>query len=70
MEFGQGQTTTFYFTESFLCFQLNKSVLETKETKQVDSQLNFAPKIMKFYLVVFENELIEDTMLVPKKFQN
>ena len=70
MEFGQGKNTTFYFTESFRCFRLNKSVLETKETKQVDSQFHFAPKIIKFYLVVFENELIEDAMLVPKKFQN
>ena len=45
-------------------------LLGTKETKQVDSQLHFAPKIIKIYLVVFENELIEDAMLVPEKFQN
>ena len=70
MEFGQGKDTTFYFLRSFRCFRLNKSVLETKETKQVDSQLHFAPKIIKIYLVVFENELIEDAMLVPKKSQN
>ena len=70
LELGQGKNTTFYFTESFRCFRLNKSVLETKETKQVDSQLHFAPKIIKFYLVVFENELIEDAMQVPKKSQN
>ena len=70
MEFGQGKNTTFYFLRTFRCFRVNKSVLETKETKQVDSQLHFAPKIIKFYLVVFENELIEDAMQVPKKSQN
>ena len=67
---GQGKNTTFYFTGSSRCFCLNKSVLETKETKQTDSQLCFAPKNTKIHLVVFENELIEDAMLVPKKFQN
>ena len=41
-------------------------MLETAETKQVDSQLCFAQKIIKIYLVVLENELIEDAMLVPK----
>ena len=70
LELGQGKNTTFYFTESFRCFRLNKSVLETKETKHTDSQLCFAPKIIKIHLLVFENELIEDAMLVPKKFQN
>ena len=70
LEFGQGKNTTFYFTESFRCVRLNKSVLETKETKQTDSQLDFAPKIVEIHLLVFENELIEDAMLVPKKFQN
>ena len=70
LEFGQGKSTTFYFTESFRCFQLNVTVLETTETKQTDSQLCFAPKIIKIHLLVFENELIEDAMLVPKKFQN
>ena len=70
MEFGQGKNTTFHFTESFRCFRLNKSVLETKETKQADSQLCFAPKNNKIHLVVFENELIEDAMLVPKNDQN
>ena len=69
MEFGQGKTTTFYFIESFRCFRLNKSVLGTKETKQADSQFCFAPKIIKIHLLVFENELIEDAMLVPKKSQ-
>ena len=67
---GQGKNTTFDFTGSSRCFRLNKSVLETKETKHTDSQLHFAPKITKIHLVVFENELIEDAMLVPKKFQN
>ena len=66
----QGKNNTFDFTESVCCFWLNKSVLEIAETKQVYSQLYFAPKIIKFYLLVFENELIEDAMLVPKKFQN
>ena len=72
LEFGQGKNTTFYFLRTFRCFRVNKSVLETKETKQVtlDSQLHFPPKIIKLYLVVFENELIEDAMLVPKKSQN
>ena len=70
LEFGQGKNTTFYFTESFRCFRLNKSVLETKETKQADSQLYFAPKNIKIHLLAFENELIEDTMLVLKKSQN
>ena len=70
LELGQGKNTTFYFTESFRCFRLNKSVLETKETKQGGSQLHFARKIIKIRLLVFENELIEDAMLVPKKFQN
>ena len=68
-EFGQGKNTTFYFTGSSRCFCLNKSVLETKETKQTDSQLCFAPKIIKIHLVVLENELIEVCMLIPKKYQ-
>ena len=70
LEFGQGKSSTFYFTGSFRCFRLNKSVLETTETKQASSQLHFPHKIIKIHLVVFENELIEDVMLVPKKFQN
>ena len=70
LETGQRNNNTFYFTESFSCFRLNKSLLETAETKHTDSQLHFAPKITKIHLVFFENELIEDAMLVPKKFQN
>ena len=69
-EFEQEQNTTFYFLVSFHCFRLNKIVLDTIETKQAESQFYFAPKNIQFYLVVFENELIEDAMLVPKKFQN
>ena len=45
-------------------------MLETAETKQVDSQLYFASKNIKIHLVVLENELIEDAMLVPEKSQN
>ena len=59
----------FYFRESFCCFRSNKSVLDTTETKQADSQLYFAPKIIKIGSVVFENELIEDVNLVPKRSQ-
>ena len=59
MELGQGENTTFYFTESFWCFQLNKSVLETKETKQADSLKKIAPKKFEIHLVVLENELFE-----------
>ena len=70
LEGGQGINNTFDFTESVCCFRLNKSVLETAETKQSDSQLYFAPKIVKIHLLVFENELIEDAMLVQKKSQN
>ena len=70
LESGQGKTTTFYFTESFCCTRLNKSVLETTERKQADSQLHFAPTIIKIHLLVFENELIEDAVLVLKKSQN
>ena len=66
LELGRGKHNTFYFTESFRSFRLNKSVLETTETKQADPQLHFAPKIIKNHLLIFENELIEDTMLVPK----
>ena len=62
----QGKNNTFDFTKSFCCFRLNKSELETTETKQARSQLYFAPKIIKIHLLVFENELIEDAMLVPK----
>ena len=69
-EFRQGKNTTFYFLDSFRCFRPNKSVLVTTETKRVDSQLYLAPKIIQNYLLVFENELIEDAMLVPKKFLN
>ena len=47
LEFGQGKNTTFYFLESFRCFRLNKSVLETKETNQARPHLHFAPKIIK-----------------------
>ena len=64
------KNTTFGFTGSSCCFRPNKNVLETKETKHTDSQLHFAPKNIKIHLVVFENELSEDAMLVPKKFQN
>ena len=70
LESVQGKTTTFYFTESFWCTRLNKSVLETTETKQTNSQLHFAPTIIKIHLLVFENELIEDAIPVPKKSQN
>ena len=70
LESGQGKSTTFCFTKSFHYSQLNKSVLETAETKQADSQLHFAPKIIKIHLLVFENELIEDAIPVPKKWQN
>ena len=66
LEFGEGKNTTFYFTESFRCFRLNKSVLETKETNQADSQLYFAPKNFKIHLVVVENELIEVTWVISK----
>ena len=59
LEVGQGEISTFYFTESVCCFRLNKSELETVETKQADSQLYFAPKSIKIHLLVFENELIE-----------
>ena len=69
LEFGQGKNTTFYFTESFRSFQLNETVLETTETKQADSQLYFAPKIIKIHLLVFENELFEDAMSVLKKIK-
>ena len=65
-EFEQEQNTTFYFLDSFCCFRLNKSVLGTNETKQVDSQLHFAPKIIKFCLVIFENELIEVAWVILK----
>ena len=44
-------------------------MLDTTKTKQADSQLHFAPKIIKLYLVVFENELIEDAMLVLKSLK-
>ena len=70
LESEQGKPNTFDFTESFCCLRLNKSVLETTETKQADSLLYFAPKIIKIHLLVFENELIEDAVLVLKKFQN
>ena len=65
LELGQGKSNTFYYTERFRCFRLNKSVLETTETKQADSQLCFAPKPIKINLLVFENESIEDAMLHP-----
>ena len=42
-------------------------MLETAEAKQADSQFHFALKIIEFHLLVFENELIEDAMLVLKK---
>ena len=70
LELGRGKHNTFYFTESFRSFRLNKSVLETTETKQTNSQLHFAPTIIKIHLLVFENELIEDAVLVLKKSQN
>jgi len=70
LETGQGKNTTFYFAKSVCCFRLNKSVLETVETKQADSQLYFAPKIIEIHLLIFKNELIEDAMLVLKKSKN
>ena len=48
------KNTTFYFTLSFRCFRLNETVLETTETKQADSQLSFAPKIIEIHLLVFQ----------------
>ena len=66
LEFGREKNNTFYFTESFRCFRLNKSVSETTETKQADSQVCFASKIIKNHSLVFENELIEDAVLVLK----
>ena len=66
----EGESIVLNFSQRFCYFRHNKSVLETKEAKQVDSQLHFAPKIIKLYLVIFENELIEDAMLVPQKSQN
>ena len=66
----EGENVVFNFGQRFCYFRHNKNVLETREAKQVDSQLQFAPKIIKFCLVVFENELIEDVMLVLKKSQN
>ena len=66
----QGKNNTFDFTESVCCFRLNKSELERTETKQADSELHFTPKNINIHLLVFENELIEDAMLVPKKSQN
>ena len=39
--------------------------METTETKQADSQLSFATKIIKIELLVFENELIEDAIPAP-----
>ena len=45
-------------------------MLETAETKHADSQLHFTQKIIENHLLVFENELIEDVMLVLKKSQN
>ncbi len=70
MEIGHEKNTTFCFTRCFHYFQLNKSVLETTQTKQADSQLHFAPKTIKIHLLVFENELIDETIPVPKKCQN
>ena len=70
LEFGHGKNTTFKVLEGFRYFRLNKNVLETKVTKQSDSRLHFAPKIIKIHLVVFENELIEDAIPVLKKSQN
>ena len=67
---GQEKNATFCFTKSFRSSRPNKSVLETTERKQADSLLCFAPKTIKIHLLVFENELIEDAVLVLKKFQN
>ena len=44
-------------------------MLETTETKQADSQLHFASKMIKIHLLVLENGLIEDAMRAPKKFK-
>ena len=57
------------FGQSFCYFRHSKSVLETAETKQVDSQLWFAPKIIKIHLVVWENELLEVAWTVSKTSQ-
>ena len=69
LEAGQGKHNTFYFPESFHCFRLNKSVLETPETTHTDSQLHFAPKISKIHLLVFENEFIEDATQISKSIK-
>ena len=59
IEKSEEKNATFYFTERFRCFHLNKSVLETKETKQEDSQFCFASKNIKIDSAVFENEFFE-----------
>ena len=56
---GEGKSVVLNVSQSFCYFRHSKSVLETAETKQVDSQLCFAPKIIKIHLVVWENELFE-----------
>ena len=69
LENDPGKYGVFFFPQSFRCFQQNKSVLETTETKQANSQLHFATKIIKIQLLVFENKLFENPMCAPKKSQ-
>ena len=66
----EGESVALNFGQSVCYFRHSKSVLKTRETKQVGSQLYFAPKNIKIHLVVLENELIEDAMLVPEKSKN
>ena len=66
----EGENLVFNFGQSFYYFRHNKSVLETTETKQAGSQLHFTSKNIEIHLLVFENELIEDAILVPEKSQN
>ena len=55
------------------CISVRNPVLTSLTTSAGSNaltQLYFAPQIIKIHLLVFENELFEDAMPVPKKFQN
>ena len=64
------QNSNLFLLTNFYIFQQSKRTLETTGTKQADSRLHFATKIIKIYLLVFANELIGDAMRVSKQCQN
>ena len=67
---GKEKTLLFTSLKVFVVFGSTKVYWKQRKQNKQISQLHFAPKIIEIHLLVFENELIEDAMLVLKKSKN